>query len=386
MGIVSRYVRMARSAPALAVAYVFFANGFIFSNWVVRIPSVKERLALNDAELGVALVFMAIGALIAMPVSGALIGRLGSGRIAATIGTMYVSLFFLVGLADALPFLCAALFLVGLGNGAMDVAMNAQADATETTIGQRIMSSCHAMWSLGLALGTLPAGLMAKLGVPVAIHLLAVGLPIAVGVVIAARFASPDRVHDGPPAPAFALPRGPLLFFGLICFCGAIVEGAMSDWIAVYAENYLGLGPLRAATAYGAFATAMFLARVVGDATTERFGAALTVRLGLAIAAVGLATALSGVFALMVVGFFAVGLGVAGIFPAVFRAAGRLPGHAPGPSMAAAVTLGYAGFLIGPATIGFVAQATTLTIALALLIPLCVIGAVLAQALSVADD
>ncbi|GAB5374562.1 MAG: MFS transporter [Acuticoccus sp.] len=386
MGIVSRYMRMARSATALGVAFVFFANGFIFSNWVVRIPTVKETLGINDAELGIALVFLAIGALVGMPVAGSLIGRLGSGRIAATIGSLYVALFFIVGLADSLPLLCAALLLLGLGNGAMDVAMNAQADATETAIGQRIMSACHAMWSLGLAFGTIPAGIFAQLGVPVAIHLLTVGLPVAVGVVIAARVASPDRPHEGPAAPAFALPRGPLLFFGLICFCGAIVEGAMNDWIAVYVEDFLALGPVSAATTYGAFATAMLIARIVGDATTERFGAAMVVRVGLLVAAIGLVTALSGLLALMIVGFFAVGLGVAGIFPAVFRAAGRLPGHAPGPSMASAVTLGYAGFLLGPAAIGFVAQATSLSIALAMLIPLCLIGAVLARALTLAED
>lgn len=381
----SRYARIARSSQAMSVAFVFFANGFMFSNWVVRIPSVKDRLGLNDAELGLALVFMAIGALIAMPVGGALIGRIGSGRIAAVVGTAYVLAFGIVGLADSLPLLGAALFLMGLGNGAMDVAMNAQADAAEGVIGQRIMSFSHAMWSLGVASGTIPAGIFSAYDVSVALHLFLVGVPLAIGLVIGSRFASPDRVHEGPPQPAFALPRGPLLFFGLICFCGAIVEGGMSDWIAVFTEDTMGYSSARAATAYGAFASAMFLARIAGDGITERFGAALTVRLGLSIAALGLAVALTGIFPLMLVGFFTVGLGIAGIFPAVFRAAGRLPGHAPGPSMAAAVTLGYVGFLLGPAVIGFVAEATTLQIALLLLIPLCLIGAFLSRALSIAD-
>ncbi len=385
MSVVARYSRIARSAPAVSVAFIFFANGFVFSNWVVRIPTVKDRLGLNDAELGLALVSMAVGALIAMPIAGALIGRVGSGRIAAVVGTLYALLFCLVGFADSLPFLCAALLLMGLGNGAMDVAMNAQADATEAVLGQRIMSFSHAMWSLGVALGTLPAGVFAAFDVSVSLHLFSIGVPLAVGLMVAVRYSSPDRVHDGPPQPSFALPRGPLLFFGLVCFCGAIVEGAMSDWIAVFAENTLDLGSVRAAIAYGAFASAMFIARLAGDGITERFGAALTVRAGLALAALGLAVALTGVFGLMVVGFFAVGFGVAGIFPAVFRAAGRLPGHAPGPSMAAAVTLGYVGFLLGPATIGFLAEATSLTTALMLLIPLCILGMLFSRALTIAD-
>jgi len=381
----SRFVRIARSAPALAASFLFFANGFVFANWVVRIPSVKAELALSEATLGLALLAYAAGGILAMPVCGALIGRVGSGRLATVSGVFYCLAFCLTGFAPSAAALAAALFVVGAGNGALDVSMNAQADAAESLVGQRIMSFSHAMFSLGLAVGTLPAGAFAAAEVATGVHLLVIGATMAVGVVFAARFASPDRTIDGPPQPSFALPRGPLLLFGLICLCGAVVEGGMNDWVAVFVEDTRGLDPVHAAGAFGAFASAMFIARLLGDVATERHGAARVVRAGFVLAASGMALTLVGGYVAMLVGLAAVGLGVAAVFPAVFRAAGRLPGRAPGPSMAAAVTLGYAGFLVGPPVIGFIAEWAGLSLALFLLVPLCLLGAAFAGALKEAD-
>ncbi|MEO1103044.1 MAG: MFS transporter [Pseudomonadota bacterium] len=385
MAIVEQFVRIGRTPTAVASAVVFFANGFMFANWFVRIPSVKDALAISKSELGVALLFLAVGGIIAMQIAGALITKLGSGRVAVMAGVFFVLVFSLAGFADSLAMLCVALFLAGFGNGAMDVAMNAQADAAEAAIHQRIMSFCHAMFSLGLALGSIPAGAIAAAEVPAGVHLLGVGAVLAIVIFIAGRFPSPDRVIEGPPPPAFALPRGPLLLFGLICFSGAIVEGGINDWIAVYVEDSLGHGPMAAATAFGTFAAAMFVARLMGDVISERFGSTFAVRYGLTLAAAGLALMATGNLPLVITGSAAVGLGIAGVFPAVFRAAGNLPGRPPGPSMAAAVTLGYTGFLFGPPAIGFLADTIGLGLALAALIPLCLMGAALANSLRAAD-
>ena len=380
-----RFGRICRSPRAVAAAFLFFANGFILSNFFVRLPAVKDTLGLGESQLGLALLFFAIGGVVSMPLGGALAGRFGSARVAVIAGLAVSTLITLPGLATSLPLLAGALVLCGLANGAMDVSMNAQADAAEAAVGLRIMSFCHAMFSLGFAAGTLPGGLFAAAAVPVSLHLFAVGVPTALLILLAARVMSPDRVIDGPPQPHFALPRGPLLFFGLICLCGAIVEGAMYDWTAVYVEETRLEGPAAAALAYAVFAVSMFCARLFGDVITERFGAALAVRAGLLLASVGLVIALLSPAPVYLVGFVGIGLGVAGVFPAVFRAAGRLPGRAPGPSMAAAVTLGYTGFLMGPPAIGFAAGATSLTVALMGLIPLCLIGAALAGTLRLGE-
>ncbi len=380
------FAGLLRSAPTRAVAFVFFANGFVFANWVVRIPSVKAELGIGEGALGLALLFMAIGGITAMPIGGALVARIGSARVSIVVGLAYCLLYWLPGAAQSAIWLGAALLVVGACNGMMDVAMNAQADAVERRTGLRLMSFCHAMFSLGLAGGTIPAGILAARGIDPGLHLFLVGAPMAIGLLFAARHTVADPESAEADAPAFAFPRGPLLALGLICFCGAIAEGAMNDWITVYVQSSLALGAVTAAIAFGAFSTAMLLARLLGDVVTDRFGSVLAVRGGLIVAALGVALAMTGWMPAFMLGFAFVGLGVAGVFPAVFRAAGRVPGHPPGPSMAAAVTLGYAGFLLGPPVIGFIAEAVGLGLALGVLIPLCLIGAALAGALRVADD
>lgn len=383
--LVARFGAIGRNRAALAVGFVFAANGCMFANWVVRIPTIKDTLSLSDGTLGLAITAMAVGGIISMPLAGALVSRLGSARMSFCAGLVFLLSFWLVGLAPGPLALAAALFLAGAGNGAMDVSMNAQANAVEGATGQRIMSFAHAMFSLGLFAGTVPAGIFSAAGTPVAIHLAVIGAVLAAGLLFVRPSLAADAALDDPNQSNFAWPRGPLLLFGLICLCGAIVEGAMNDWIAVYVEDALALGSVAAATAYGFFAGAMFFSRLFGDVMSERIGPAALVRYGLILAAAGLILALSGPSWSIYAGFAAVGLGIAGVFPAVFRAAGRIPGRAPGPSMASAVTLGYAGFLFGPAAIGFLADAFSLPVALAMLIPLALIGALLAAALKLAD-
>lgn len=378
--LLSSYRPVLEYACVRATALLFFVNGFVFANWVVRLPAVKDALSLGEAALGVALLFYAIGGIVAMPLGGALVSRFGSARVAVISGSLFAALFVLPPTAHDIVTLSAALVVVGLMNGAMDVSMNAQASAIEARFRVRIMSFCHAMFSLGLTLGALPAGVFASAGVSPSIHLAIVGAVGAAAALTCSRFlvADPERAEPGP---AFAIPRGPLLWLGLICLSGAIVEGAMNDWLTVFVEQELGRSPAAAAFAFGVFAGAMLIGRLVGDVVTDRFGAVAPVRYGLIAAAVGLLLATSGHGAGLIAGFVLVGLGIAGIFPAVFRTAGQLPGRPPGPSMAAAVTLGYGGFLLGPPVIGFVAEATSLGFALALLAPLCLIGAMLSGAL-----
>ncbi|MEM6761519.1 MAG: MFS transporter [Pseudomonadota bacterium] len=376
-----RFGVIGRSRAACAAAFLFFGNGFMFANWIVRIPAVKDGLGLSEGTLGLALTAMGVGGILAMPFGGALAARFGSGVIAPMAGFVFALCAMGVGFAGGAIGLAAALFLIGIANGAMDVTMNAQAAAVEAKERLRVMSFCHAMFSLGMAMGTIPAGAFAVAEVSVALHLALLGVPMAAVLGACWLFAVGDPPHEGPPPPAFALPRGPLLVFGAICFCGAIVEGGMNDWIVIYVEDELGAGPASAALAFFAFSAAMFLARLFGDFITEAFGMAGVVRVGMLVAAAGLLLTVMGSPAAAVIGAAFVGVGVAGVFPAVFRAAGRLPGRPAGPSMAAAVTLGYTGFLFGPTFIGFVAEATSLGLALGALVPLTLIAALLAPAL-----
>jgi hypothetical protein len=79
------------------------------------------------------------------------------------------------------------------------------------------------------------------------------------------------------------------------------------------------------------------------------------------------------------VGFALMGVGLATVVPIAFRAAGSVPGIPAGIGIAGITTVGYAGFLVGPPLIGFVAEATSLRAALLIVVGLLLCLAALAQ-------
>ncbi len=341
----------------LAVAAVFFINGVALGSWFVRIPAVQQGLSLGEGLLGLALLGAAVGALVSMPLAGALISRFGSRRVVGATALLLLSVV-LPALAPGLLLLVGAVAVVGAANGALDVSMNSQAVAVEREYGRPIMSSFHAAFSFGGLAGATLGGLVASAGVAPLPHLAAVA---ALGVVAAALVyrallpASADAADEG--EPAFARPTRALLGLGVISFCVLLGEGAMSDWSAVYLDGTLETGPGFAAAGYAAFSLAMAFGRLFGDGLAERLGHVRLVRACGAIAAGGLGAALlvgQPVFAL--IGFACAGAGFSVVFPAALSAAGRAEGMAAGPALAAVSTAGYTGFLVGPPAIGFAAE------------------------------
>ncbi|CAM5565254.1 hypothetical protein [Rhodanobacter lindaniclasticus] len=162
------------------------------------------------------------------------------------------------------------------------------------------------------------------------------------------------------------MPRGIVLVLGLLCFISFLAEGAMLDWSAVFLREFRGFDVATAGIGYAGFSVAMALVRLAGDRIVTRLGPVLTVRLGACVAAGGfLLAALVAWPPAALIGFALIGLGAANIVPVMFGAAGRLLGASPGISIATVTTLGYAGLLSGPALIGFLAQASSLPVALA---------------------
>jgi MFS family permease len=353
---------------------VFFANGVVIGTWVVRIPAIKERLGLGEGLLGVALLGAAVGALVAMPLVGALVSRLGSRRVVGTTALLLSLSLVTPALAPNLYSLVPALMLLGAANGGLDVSMNAQAVVVERGYGRPIMSSFHAAWSFGGLAGAALGGLMASLGIGPLPHFSAVAVLSAIAFVGAYGALLPSRAdasEEG--APAFARPTRALFGLGIISFCVLLGEGAMGDWSAVYLNDTLGTGPGFAAAGFAAFSVSMALGRLFGDGLTERLGSATLVRSCGAIAAVGLGVALAvGQPLVALVGFACAGAGFSIVFPAALSAAGRTEGMATGPALAAVSTAAYTGFLVGPPFIGFLAELTGLGYALYLVVALSV--------------
>lgn len=366
----------------LATAALFFVNGCGLGSWLPHIPDVKVWHGLSDGVLGLALLAIAGGAVASLPVAGALTARHGSRPTSRAAALLFCAVLPLPLLAPGLPTLLAAFVLLGIGIGALDVSMNAHAVLVEERYGRPIMSSFHALFSLGGLFGAaLAAGAMAT-GLQPAPHLSASASVLAV-----AALAAWPALLPTTPAPAggplFVVPRGRLAVLGAIPLVAFMAEGAMGDWSAIYIRMDLGAAPATAAWGFAAFSLTMAIGRLTGDRVVGRFGPGGMVVAGAVVGAVTLGTALlAGHPAAAVLGCAGMGIGLADIAPIVFSAAGRLPDLAPGIGIAAVSTAGYCGFLAGPPLIGLVAEASGLPVALGLVagtVGLMVLGAAALQ-------
>ncbi len=369
--------RRSAKAACLGVALLFFANGCLMGTWVSRVPAVQDRLGIGHGALGLALLSMAFGALLAMPVAGQCAARWGSDRISRIAGLLYFALLPLLALSPGLGVLAACLFCFGAAHGALDVAMNAQAVEAEKVSEKPVMSRFHALFSLGGLAGAMGGGWLAGAGVSPVLHFAAAALLLSVAAFVLAfppllapmvLDSSLSRIgQNGRPA-RWVKPPGALIAVGVLAFCVMLGEGAMADWSAVYLRRETGAGEGLAAAGYAAFSLTMAIGRLAGDALSTRFGPVPLVRISGLLAGCGMATALlSGQTLLSLIGFAAVGLGFAAVVPQAFRAAGQTPGMAVGPALATVTTMGYFGFLVGPALIGFAAEAFGLRWALGIL-------------------
>ena len=365
----------------IRVSAIFLIHGLIVSTWVSRIPAIQSALGLSPATLGLTLLMAAVGSLVSMPVAGILIDREGSGRVTAQASMVFSVSLPLIALAPNAWWLGAALFVYGVGAGAMDIGMNAQAVAVEDIYRRSIMSSFHALFSVGGMLGAGLGGLVAAAGVTPLPHMSVAGAALLAASVAAARNLVEDHHHPelaAPPNPR----RVPLSAVGLaaIAFIFFMAEGVMADWTGIYLTDFLRAGPGTAALGYAAFSVTMAVGRVAGDGVIERLGRRRALEVCSLITAGGLAGAMAAPSVwLALAGFGLVGAGCSIIVPVCFAAAGRIAGLSKGVGMAAVTGAGYFGLLVGPPMVGFAAQAFTLRVALLIVVAMAVCGAVLAR-------
>jgi predicted MFS family arabinose efflux permease len=351
----------------LAVIVAFFINGALFGNWVTRIPTLQNELALSKGTLGLVLLGISVGVLCALTVAGGLITRFGS-RTITTIGAvlMAVVLPFLALMPNPLA-LATLLFVFGAVMSLMDVAMNTQASAVEKIAERPMMSSFHATFSVGGVAGAIIGAGMVAAEITPFIHFVTIGIAGILLILWAqkALLVLPEEGESG--GSVFQLPHPALWGLGAIAFCAAIGEGAMADWGGVYMDSVVLATPTIAALGYAAFSITMTGGRLLGDQLVVRFSPSFLVRGGGLLAGVGLLLAiLFPQVPTTLLGFALVGAGLSIAIPLVFSAAGRVPDLPPGSGIAGVATIGYAGFLAGPPVIGLVAEATSLQVGLAI--------------------
>ncbi len=365
---------MAVNHSRLAVNLFFFINGFVHANLATRFPRIQELFHLDNGVLGLVLLSTSMGALFAMPFTGWLIIRNGSRRISIIAIFSYCIFAPLVPLMPGLIGLFFVFFAMGVTAGMLDVSMNSQAVMVEQQMGKPIMTSFHALFSIGMVVGAFCGSLFIKLQSSLFVHLAIVTAASLVG----AFWARYHLIHDKPQqkedGPAFRLPNAAMVSIGIIAFCCMLGEGAMADWTTNYMENISKAGKAFAPLGLSAFALAMTIGRIFGDGARAKYGDRKLMIVCSIVSTFGLALAMTFIQPYVALtGFFIVGLGLSVMVPIAYSIAGTTKDLPPGVGLAMVTTVGYSGFLFGPPIIGFLADWQTLRIALGLVLALFVI-------------
>jgi MFS family permease len=345
-------------------------NGLVFANWVARVPAVKDAVGAGTGALGVALLGIAGGSLVSMPLAGRLCDRIGSDRAVVLSGIATGVALLGPSVAGDPITLGLTLALYGAAFGMLDVAMNVQAVAVVRRLDRPVMPWFHAAFSLGGLVGALTGGTAAGLELSVTVHFLVVAMATA-GVI---RMARPRLPRDpGPlhPETRTAPTRRPrrlrvlLAGLGAIAACAAVGEGGMADWTALFLRDVRSTGEGVAALGFAAFSITMTTGRIGGEAALRRWGATRVLRIGGIAAAAGTVGAVlipSPVAAL--VGFALVGIGFSCAFPIALTTAGESVTGSGGSEIATVSVIGYLGFLGGPPLIGMLAEVAGLRVAM----------------------
>ncbi|MYX40938.1 MFS transporter [Streptomyces sp. SID89] len=351
-----------------AIAALFCFLGFQYATWIARLPALKTRLDLGTGEVGLLLMACGAGAAASFPLVAVLMRRLGSRRLALASALCLVAVLAALSVVPNYPLALLAVCCDGVAVGCLNVAMNAQGAALETTYGRTAMSQLHATFSAGL----LAAALLASGSTAVTQSVPAHFAVAAVLLLLLLGYARPGLLTHREPAPAEpdtpkkrtrpVLPSAATLLMGCAMAFGTITEGAMNDWSTLYMKDVVKTSATVAPLGIAVVSVMMLLARLRADRWRDRWGDGRVVRVGSAVAGVGLALALAaGHLVPTLLGFACVGLGAAAVTPCVYVAAAEHGSNA----LALVAAMGTTGLLGGPALIGFVAGAGSLTLGMA---------------------
>lgn len=337
------------------------------------VPFVKTKLHANDAELGLILFASGVGALFSMPLAAFLVHKFGT-RLMTVVWSMIVVLIlpFLV-VADTALTVSFVLFFFGISTGFWNVSINAHAVQVESKTSIPIMSGLHCFFSTGGLCGALLVSGLLELGFGLLFCALTVSSIMFLVVLLhwenllphektTLSLENKSRMDD---ADGFSFPDIRVLLLGILCFVSFMTEGSMLDWSAEFLRSTLNYSASIAGIGFALFSTGMVIGRFTGDTIIQWKGTLFLFQIGSLLAAGGLISVISASSGMELFGFFLIGLGAANIVPILFSASGRVPFTPSSLSLTIVTTFGYMGILIGPAFIGFIAEATSLSFAFA---------------------
>lgn len=350
-------------AYRIAVSALFFLQGLCFATWASRIPTIQQNLHLSDSTLGLVLLALPVGSMMALPLAGWLVTRFGSKTIVINVLIVYSILLVTIGLAQNITQIIFALVLYGMAGNTANIAMNTQAIGVEGRYNRNIMASFHGLWSLA---GFTASGIgmfMIGEGIIPFHHFIIISGLVLISLAIIFQYLLPNEEKRAADNKIFVKPDKALMLLGLIAFCSMICEGAMFDWSGIYFKKIVRAEGAWIGAGYTAFMCTMAAGRFIGDWLVMQFGFKRMLQLSGITIATGLTISL--LFPYLVpamTGFFLVGLGVSSVVPLVYSNAGRSKTMSPGMALAAVSSVGFLGFLAGPPLIGIVAGMSSLRI------------------------
>ncbi|CAB4755939.1 unannotated protein [freshwater metagenome] len=373
--------------PRLATLIAFLINGFSVGNFVSRIPDFKSELNISNGVLGASLFCASVGVLTALRPASRSAAKYGSGPISRYSAFTLALAVPLVGLLFNLQWFLFSLFIYGVLSSIHDLSINAHAAALEDRAGKRVMSTFHAMWSIGGLLGGAIGGLLATTNVSIRVHALVIGVFIFVIALITQNWFLPAAAdqhtfekHERRKTPS------KFLILGLLGLCGALGEGAASDWGGVLAREGYNASVFMSALPYVFFSFTMVVGRLSGDFLAHKFGVVKLLTWSGLIAGSGLALGLiAGNIYGVIIGWFLLGIGLSTVIPMMISATGKMANEKYSGEVSAAegvalVTgVAYFGFVIGPPLIGFLSDLITLRWAMLLPAILAIIFGVSAK-------
>jgi predicted MFS family arabinose efflux permease len=344
-----------QSRPKLATRLAFIAAGFGVACWAPLVPYAKDRCQVGDGAMGLILLLLGTGSIVAMPIAANLCARLGSKPVVLSGGVGMAIVLPLLSIASSPITLGTALFLFGASLGSLDVAMNLHAVDVERASEKPLMSGFHALFSIGGFLGSgVITALLSRHIVPITSTIIG-----SIFLVLLIAFAMPRMIsnREASSQSLFAVPKGVVLVIALLAAISFLVEGALLDWSALLLVGQRLLSPARGGLGYMLFSIAMTFSRLLGDRVVGRFGDRVVLTLSGLVACLGFCILLLSPFAFTALAsFILIGLGAANIVPILFRLAGTQHSMPKGLAVAALTTAGYGGLLMGPAVIGFLSK------------------------------
>jgi predicted MFS family arabinose efflux permease len=356
------------TAARYSISAVFFVFGALVGAWIPHIPDVKHALNIPNTILGFALLASGCGALCVMPVTGAIVHRFGSKHVSIASGFAAALLVPWLALEKSTAGLAVNLFAVGLCYGCLDVSMNAHSVAVQARHDRPILSAVHGCFSIGGFAGSAGAALAAKLSLGTFPHLCVNSAVLMALLAVSARFLLPAEVDKDTEGPKFVIPHGVLLLLGALCMFAYVVEGGLLDWTALYLRSTLRSTAELGAIGTAAINFAMAISRFGGDRVVAAAGYRYVLIGSGVMAAAGIFVGVVVTDPLVAIACFSVSaLGTANMVPILFAEGGTVEGYSAGTGLAAIATFGYAGFLLGPPALGYVADLRSLGFAIGLL-------------------